>query len=514
MAMQEPDPRIGDLIVTRYLLMRSLGRGAMGQVYLARDMRLNKYVALKFLVHAPQSQEMCDRFLTEALACAQLGARSNHIVEVTDYGKDAQGIPFLVMEYLEGHSLDQKLKSQPLPLGQFLRFIEQICLGLKCAHEGIEIGNSNQRYPVIHCDLKPSNIFVTPDETWDELVKILDFGVARLMQTNTQTVFGGTYRYCSPEQMEGKKVLDPRSDIYSLGIVMFEMLTNRHPRCPRTLDFRGWFDAHCNQPPRRIKTIAPDMQLPSPLENLIMACLEKAPAQRPQSIAEVLGGMRSLSEYQSISHPTYQPVQPSNTLAIAENLNIHQTTAEYKQIPVFPTNRQSQNILCQPVSDPSRMPALWVKLPHRHIQTIQIYRLYNKVYQNFLFCQPPEHPGLLWITAIYNPRVGCRWFTCFLDLSTGVGRELVYLLAGTGTYQYLFFDAEAPHWFSHHIIRRLKTDRTVDESALIRQAAIASQLPSAGSPQASYERLKAKYLSLRPEIEKRMSSNEWADRDG
>lgn len=491
--------RSGQRIATRYQLLKFLDQGAMGEVYRARDLRLNTVVAVKFLKHALHSPAMCDRFFMEAKTCAQLSYHSNHIVQVTDFGTDLDGIPFLVMEYLQGQSLKDCLQSQPLRLSQFLQWVEQICLGLNCAHAGIEMGPNNQRSPVIHADLKPSNIFICPDETVGVLVKILDFGVARLMQDdNLAGTFVGTLPYCSPEQMMAES-LDPRSDIYSLGIVMFEMLTGQYPIHPATHTFSGWFNAHHTHPPRPLQGLTRELRVPPELDALVMACLAKSSQDRPQAIAEVLGVIRSLQEATAVVNAPTPLIRGHHPLAKTD-LD-PQETIPVDQPLVFPSAPDHQPILCQPVLQPQRMPALWVKLPHEEIQAIQIYRLYNEVYQNFLFCQPPKHPALLWITAIGNPQIGVRWLPCYLDLRTRQGLDLMYLLGNTTSYQYLFFDTEHPHWLSHQITRQLEPERRQQ----IQQAAVAIQSqPSGSSFLNSREQLSAAYLNLRrmkePEI--------------
>ncbi|PZV14821.1 MAG: hypothetical protein DCF22_08280 [Leptolyngbya sp.] len=270
------DDRIESLLINRYRLLEKIGQGAMGQVYRAQDMLLGSIVAIKFLAQTLKSPEMCDRFALEARACAQLN--SDFIVKVTDYGVDEQGIPFYVMEYLEGQNLKEVMQHQPLPLVRFFNLSQQICLGLQCAHQGIRLGSSDRLYPIIHCDIKPSNIFVIPDPLLGERAKILDFGIAKVMTGEAKTVggIGGTPPYSSPEQMiwmlfpnTGLQELDPSSDIYSFGIVMFEMLTGQLPLRPKIRDRLNWFHAHCEQMPATFSEVSPDLNLPDALEALV-----------------------------------------------------------------------------------------------------------------------------------------------------------------------------------------------------------------------------------------------------
>jgi len=223
------DPKQTSLLADRYQLVELVGKGAMGEVYRAKDSLLGGVtVAVKFISQALLNDKRRDRFEQEATICALLGEKSIHIVQVRDYGVDERGVPFYAMEFLEGSSLSELVKVRPLSLERFVDFTRQICLGLQCAHQGILY--EGEICPIVHRDIKPSNILIVRDSTLGELVKILDFGIARLVQTNhSQThSFQGTLAYCSPEQMEGKE-LDSRSDIYSLGVMMYEMLAGARP---------------------------------------------------------------------------------------------------------------------------------------------------------------------------------------------------------------------------------------------------------------------------------------------
>ena len=238
------DTNIGRTLQNRYRLSRLLGQGSMGRVYGAEDVALGGIpVAIKFLAQTLLNQRMRDRFEREAKTCAQLGQRSLHIVRVTDYGVDEDEIPFYVMEYLRGESLSEVITQQAIALPRFLSVTRQVCLGLQCAHQGITI--DGKTYPIVHRDIKPSNVLVSRDESLGELTKILDFGIAKIMQdsSNQTQCFMGTLAYSSPEQMEGRE-LDERSDIYSLGVMMFQMLTGKMPLHADTHSFGGWYKAH------------------------------------------------------------------------------------------------------------------------------------------------------------------------------------------------------------------------------------------------------------------------------
>ncbi|MEO0989169.1 MAG: serine/threonine-protein kinase, partial [Cyanobacteria bacterium J06639_14] len=268
------------------------------KVYRAEDTLLGGVmVAVKFLSQTLLTDKMRDRFVQEATTCAQLGQKSIHVVRVTDYGVNNDGVPFYVMEYLQGSSLSTIINQQPLPVPRFLGLCRQICLGLKSAHQGIRVRGYENPIPIIHRDIKPSNILITQDATLGELAKILDFGIAKLMQTDSEQTssFMGTLAYASPEQMEGKE-LDNRSDLYSLGIMMFQMLTGTLPLRASSHTFGGWYKAHHSTPPQSFTQADIQTQVPKLLQDLVMSCLEKQPQNRPQSVDDILQALAPLEQ--------------------------------------------------------------------------------------------------------------------------------------------------------------------------------------------------------------------------
>jgi serine/threonine protein kinase len=213
-----------ELLANRYQLKQLIGSGGMGEVFLAEDILLGGIpVAIKFLSQSFANSKIKQDFVREAHMSAGLSQKSLHIVRAYDYGVSQEGKPFYVMEYLNGKSLKDLI---PMHLPKFKTLLRQICLGLHCAHQGMNI--DGKIYPLVHRDIKPANILVVPDPILGQLVKILDFGIAKFINytdpVNTNNGFNGTLPYCSPEQLEGGE-LDSRSDIYSLGVMMFEMLT-------------------------------------------------------------------------------------------------------------------------------------------------------------------------------------------------------------------------------------------------------------------------------------------------
>ncbi len=211
------------VVAGRYQLDRELARGGMGTVWLARDQKLGRAVAVKVMAQElAQMSEALHRFEREAMALA--GLRSTHVVEVYDYGVQ-EGLPYIVMELLEGENLGQRLKRIPqLGLWETNHLVSQMCRGLKAAHTA----------KLIHRDLKPSNIFIARQDD-AELIKLLDFGVVKALDpsgSSDATMTGvllGTPQYMSPEQARATGVIDHRSDLWSVGVIAFRMLTGQNP---------------------------------------------------------------------------------------------------------------------------------------------------------------------------------------------------------------------------------------------------------------------------------------------
>lgn len=513
MASDATDYNTGRLLSNRYQLVELVGKGAMGRVYRAEDVLLGGVMAVKFLAQTLLNSKMRDRFKIEASTCAQLGQRSIHIVRVTDFGVDLrqeEEIPFYVMEYLQGESLSEIISSQQLALPRFLSITRQICLGLQCAHQGIVI--NGERCPIIHRDIKPSNILVSKDPSLVELVKILDFGIAKLIQEDSgqTSSFMGTLPYSSPEQMEGRE-LDARSDIYSLGIMMFEMLSGKMPLQAETHTFGAWYKAHHKQSPRSFTSVNPNLKLPKALEMLVMSCLSKAPADRPQSIEEVLKALEPLEQRYSanrqISHRINEALLRRPATPLPWRSDETTTTREALQVTWPKTKPLAQIVFPQPYAvSQGNMAALWVMLPQQDILNFQINTLYNKIYKNFL-CTMSPHPMVLWITAIHNKfqiSQGPRWLRCYLDLKTPQGQEMTRLLAEKGQYQVLLFALEAPERCSHVITISIHAA----QCSLLKEWAITS-MPrvSIGQPNMSKSLLQSEFDKFKPRITAEMENS-------
>lgn len=489
-----PDPNIGRKLADRYELIDVLGQGAMGKVYRAEDTLLGGVmVAVKFLSQTLLTDKMRDRFVQEATTCAQLGQRSIHVVRVTDYGVNEDGVPFYVMEYLRGDSLSTLIGQRPMPIPRFLALSRQICLGLKSAHDGIRIRGYDQPVPIIHRDIKPSNILVTQDPTLGELAKILDFGIAKLVQADSEQTssFMGTLAYASPEQMEGKE-LDKRSDIYSLGIMTFQMLTGKLPLRASSHTFGGWYKAHHSEPPQSVSRAAPEAKVPTALQDLVMSCLEKQPQNRPQSVNHILEALEPF-EQQFMSglgigrrigdKLRRAPIvaKTGNKAEVAPQLT---TGGDICYQAVWPDNKPVAEIVFPHVLKTKRtkMATLWVMLPQTEIDK----RLSSTRYNTFM-CTMSPHPMTLWLTVLYNSAHGPRWLPCYLDLKTQSGQDMAFLLGRTGIYKVLFFAIEEPKRCSHVVACNVARPQ---QKLLQEWVMTARNHPSLGDPTISKNMLK------------------------
>ncbi|MCU0686311.1 MAG: protein kinase [Polyangiaceae bacterium] len=217
-------PSIGDTLAAKYRLTRQLGRGGMGAVYEATHLRLGQKVAIKVVLpEVARRSELAFRFEHEARVAARL--RGRHTVRVLDIDVTPEGLPYLVMELLEGRSLRDELVSRgPLPVGDAVRCVREACEGVSEVH----------RAGIVHRDLKPANLFLSIEEG-GPVVKVVDFGIAKTcggIDTNPKTTTDaalGTYKYMSPEQAKSARSVDARTDVWSLGVVLYELLTGKTP---------------------------------------------------------------------------------------------------------------------------------------------------------------------------------------------------------------------------------------------------------------------------------------------
>ncbi|MEA2645255.1 MAG: eukaryotic-like serine/threonine-protein kinase, partial [Chloroflexota bacterium] len=254
--------------------VQTIGKGAMGAVYLARQTTLNRYVAAKQILGAWNGDpEMLARFQREARALAQM----NHPNVVGIYDMATQGNDlFMIMEYVRGPSLRQLMDRQPLDIAQALRALGDIAAALEYA----------SKRGIVHRDLKPGNVFVTVSGA----CKLGDFGLVKMVagQSNFQTQAGtilGTPAYMSPEQAAGKADIDQRTDVYSLAVMTYELLTGRLPFPSVPGNIMASLDAHISQPVPPPSHIVPGF--PKAVENALLEGLAKDPKKRPKSAGDL-----------------------------------------------------------------------------------------------------------------------------------------------------------------------------------------------------------------------------------
>jgi len=301
-----------------YVLVKQIGAGGMGEVWLAEHVMLGRRAAMKFL-HASiaRRNELVTRFFNEARAATTIADPG--IVQVFDFGHADDGSAYIVMELLEGETLEQRCRrSGTISVADALRITRQIANTLVAAHAR----------GIVHRDLKPENIFLVPDAevAGGERVKLVDFGIAKLstdagLKTQTSAVMG-TPAFMSPEQCRGAGVVDHRADIYSLGCVLFAILTGRPPF---VADGAGELIVmHMTQPPPRASSASP--HVPPAIDALIARCLAKDPAQRFASAAELasaIDDVRTTAAQPTVIAP--RPFQSSSSTTLSSAASVVET---------------------------------------------------------------------------------------------------------------------------------------------------------------------------------------------
>lgn len=291
-AVPPPDPYLGFTIDNRYKVEALLGEGGMGMVYLCRHKIIDKRVALKILrSDLARDKEVTERFLIEARAASSIG--SEHIIDISDFGQLPDGCAYFVMEYLDGVSLTSIIRGgNRVTVERILHVSMQLCRGLAAAHNA----------GIVHRDLKPDNIFLVKRGHDVDFIKILDFGIAKVSTvasdrlTHAGSVFG-TPHYMSPEQASGA-VVDQRGDIYSVGVILYELAVGRVPFDAE--NFMGILTQHMYRPPVPPRTMAAAAggEVPPGLEAIILKCLSKRPEQRYQNMDELRADLERLQQGQ------------------------------------------------------------------------------------------------------------------------------------------------------------------------------------------------------------------------
>jgi eukaryotic-like serine/threonine-protein kinase len=295
-----PDPWIGKTIENRYEIIRELGFGGMGVVYEGRDLVLKRPVAVKKLHEKlAKSQEILERFRREAIAASDIG--NEHIIQVYDIFLD-HSPPFMLLEFLKGVSLDRDITDNRQSLKRVARILIQVCDALTAVH----------KRNIIHRDLKPQNIFLISKESNPDFVKVLDFGIARVQtsvlgqaeEIDKPGCVMGTPEFMSPEQCMGRmEEIDPRTDIYALGAILYFSLTGTPPFIGVT-EYEIMIK-HCQDAPPSVSKWRTD--LPQQIDGIIAKAMAKKPEERFADVAEF---KTALWYYSGISHssPAITPI--------------------------------------------------------------------------------------------------------------------------------------------------------------------------------------------------------------
>jgi serine/threonine-protein kinase len=292
------DPLVGTTVAGRYKVIKLLGEGGMGQVYLAEHSAIEKRVALKVLrAEYAHKGEIVTRFQQEAISASRI--KHPNVLDVFDFGQLENGCFYLAMEFLDGNDLaDELQRSRVLQPARALPIAMQICRALSAAHAK----------GVVHRDMKPENVFLQRTADGEEIVKIVDFGIAQLKPSNEEAAAQSTHRrltrtgmifgtpeYMAPEQASGKHA-DLRCDVYAVGIILFELFTGSVPFTGET--FLGVLAKHLSDVPPSMRKVYPDLQLSNELEAVVLRTLAKDPTHRYQTMNELAAALAATPEGQ------------------------------------------------------------------------------------------------------------------------------------------------------------------------------------------------------------------------
>jgi len=330
------DALIGTVIGQRFEVVSRIGAGGMGVVYKARQLGMDRWVAVKLLLkELAHDEKVVKRFKVEALAASRLSHPNT--IRIYDFGQTEDLNLYIAMEFLDGHSLERALRREgPMPVRRLLHILSQIAASLSEAHSK----------GIVHRDLKPDNIFLTRVGGDPDFVKVLDFGVAKLREadqrqgTLTQAgVIFGTPRYMAPEQCRSMSV-DHRADLYALGVIAYEALTGVAP-----------FDAesplailiqHVQEDPKPLAVVRPDVEVPGPVEALVMRCLEKSPEKRFQSAAELQAEISRIEAGLAAQYERVVFVQgPREVPRVSEDAKTALNTVPVQEIPASARRRRA-----------------------------------------------------------------------------------------------------------------------------------------------------------------------------
>ncbi len=317
----------GDVLAGKYRVERVLGEGGMGVVVAAWHIELEQRVALKFLLpEIAERGDAAERFRREARAAVKI--KSEHVARVIDVGTMDDGVPYMVMEYLDGHDLASELRERrTLDVTEAVDIVLQACEAVAEAHAS----------GIVHRDLKPANLYLALRADGSRVVKVLDFGISKsiaggslgdLSLTRTSSMIGSPL-YMSPEQMRSARDVDSRADIWSLGVILFELLTGRPPYLGDNVP--QLCASLLNDSPPPLSDYRNDV--PKDLERCLLKCLEKERTQRWPSVAELAHALAPLASPESRIHA----LRASRVLGITEvslNMTLQAFSASGEPAPV------------------------------------------------------------------------------------------------------------------------------------------------------------------------------------
>jgi eukaryotic-like serine/threonine-protein kinase len=312
--MRPKDPFIGrEILGGEYQVLEKIGTGGMGSVYKASQPAMNRMVAIKILhPKLANRKDLTSRFRREARAMSQLSHPNT--VKVFVYGEmEDDGSLYIVMEMLEGRNLNQTVRKEgPIPSDRAIPILIQVCGALQEAHD---LG-------IVHRDLKPENIFLSRQGGINDYPKVLDFGLAKVTERQMQPgsiiltqegmVFG-TPEFMSPEQAQGK-TLDARSDIYSLAVILYELLTGKLPFSAKTP--MEYIQKHVTEPIIPLSERVADRQFPKGLDEVMARALSKKPENRFQTAAEFAEALRPFGGAAAQALPSLRPDKPAASMAL------------------------------------------------------------------------------------------------------------------------------------------------------------------------------------------------------
>jgi aminoglycoside phosphotransferase (APT) family kinase protein len=333
-ATPSDDPLVGTLMRDKWRILKRLGAGSFGTVYKVQDVKGGWIEALKILgvdrMSGAEAEEMRKRFLREAQIMKRLGTDSQHIVGLATYEEDIEaGLIYFLMEFVEGKSLGGVLEAEgPLSVERTVRIALQACDALMAAHEGPE--------PVVHRDLKLENLMLTTDRSGDEMVKVLDFGIAKIAEREADsrlTTVGtlGTPGYAAPEQLRAEEV-DGRTDLFAFGVILYALLTGRDP----------WLGKLAHEPTDQIYELmaASDraevipiaktgVSVPANMANVILRLLQRDPARRFQSARDLRDALLRVAAGEEHAAADLTPAAATRSKAApAPTRPVAQTTAK------------------------------------------------------------------------------------------------------------------------------------------------------------------------------------------